>query len=101
MPLVKKVSDASPQVDSAPKPGVAEYVHMTESLKPRAYGRELSEYELIKDRKIGIAGIVQAVIQSPIYAQQLVLEQDPQKAEQFLKEKVLAWVNFVREESEK
>jgi hypothetical protein len=96
MPLVKKSNildipvDALPLVDSSPKP-----------VKAVAYGRELSEYELIKDRKIGIAGIVQAVIQSPIYAQQLVLETDPAKADAFLKEKAEMWVNFIKEQSEK
>jgi hypothetical protein len=93
MPLVKKANILdvpATVVESSPV-----------KAKAIAFGRELSDYEVIKDKKIGIAGIVQAVIQSPIYAQQLVLEQDPAKADQFLKDKAEMWVNFIKEQSEK
>lgn len=59
MPLVKK-SEATPipaPVQLIP-PTQVEKKH---AAAPRAYGRELSEYELLRDVRISVAGVVQAV----------------------------------------
>lgn len=34
--------------------------------KPMAYGREMSAYELEKDKRIGVQGIVQSIVLSPL-----------------------------------
>lgn len=69
-------------------------------VKAVAFGRELSAYEQLKDRRIGVAGIVQAVIQSPAYAQHLMISKSAEETDAFLRDRVRYWLNAVKEESE-
>jgi hypothetical protein len=100
---VGAVSNPAPVVAKAPveaaeaAPKVSKAVKKTE--KPVAFGRELSDYELHKDVRIGVAGIVQALIQSPIYMPQIEML-DPAKVDEFLLEKAKLWLANVKELSE-
>lgn len=67
---------------------------------PVAFGRELSEYELLKDRRIGVAGVVQAVLQSTVYVPQIEL-MEPGAVDKFLAEKAEFWLSEIKRLSEK
>lgn len=69
------------------------------SKKPIAFGRELSDYEVLKDRRIGVAGVVQAVIQSPIYQMQAEL-MEPTVVDKFLADKAEFWLSEIKRLSE-
>ena len=68
--------------------------------KAMVYGREASEYELAKDKRIGIAGIVQAVIQSPAYAHIASTMMDESEIDSFLAKKAEYWLAKVKELSQ-
>jgi hypothetical protein len=78
--------------ESKPAPSVAE--------KPVAFGRELSSYELVKDKRIGVAGVVQALMQSTAYLPQIEL-MEPGAVDKFLEEKAIRWLEFIKTHSEK
>lgn len=91
----EKVTAPAPKVEKAEK----------KAAKAVAYGRELSDYELQKDRKIGIAGVVQAVIGSEWYAQQAALTDLSNKdsvaaLRNFAKEEVEYWLTVIKDKSE-
>lgn len=67
----------------------------------KAYGRDLSDYEILKDKRIAIQGIVQAVLQSDVYKNELELLEDTEKREKFLKERSEHWLKVVQEMAEK
>jgi hypothetical protein len=67
--------------------------------KAVAWGRELSDYELLKDQRIGVAGLVQALLQSTIYMPQIELL-DPAKVDDFVVEKARFLLKTVKELSE-
>lgn len=68
--------------------------------KAVAFGRELSDYELLKDRRIGAQGILQAILQSPLYTSQVELL-DPTKVDAFIVEKAEFFLEQVKRLSEK
>jgi hypothetical protein len=70
------------------------------SKAPVAFGRELSDYELLKDRRIGVAGVVQAVLQSTVYVPQIEL-MEPGAVDKFLAEKAEFWLSEIKRLSEK
>jgi hypothetical protein len=69
-------------------------------VKAQAWGRDLSDYELAKDRRIGVAGVMQALIQSPIYLQQIELMQDAAAVDKFLVEKAEFFLGEIKRLSE-
>ncbi len=68
--------------------------------KAVAFGRELSDYELLKDRRIGVAGVVQAVLQSTVYVPQIEL-MEPAAVDKFLAEKAEFWLGEIKRLAEK
>lgn len=68
---------------------------------PVAFGRELSDYEILKDKRIGVAGIMQALIQSPLYMPQVELMQDAAAVDKFIVEKAEFFLDAVKRLSEK
>jgi len=95
-PAVEKRTTKSPKVDLNVKP----YFDKDGAKNPTAWGRELSDYEVLKDRRIGVAGVVQAVIQSPIYQMQAEL-MEPAAVEKFLADKAEFWLSEIKRLSEK
>jgi len=72
--------------------------------KAVAFGRDLSDYELQKDRRIGIAGVVQAIVGSEWYAQQAALtdlsnKDSVQALRDFAKEEAEYWLSVIQEKS--
>lgn len=72
--------------------------------KAVAFGRELSEYELQKDRRIGVAGVVQAVVGSDWYAQianltDLNNKEAVSALRKLAEEEVNHWLAFIQEKS--
>ena len=90
MAIIKKSEATATVAQNTPK-----------EVKPVAYGRELSSYEILKDKRIGVAGIAQAVIGSPVYAQFLMTAKDANEADKMLTERVEYWVGKVKEISER
>lgn len=77
----------------------------TKKGKAMAFGRELSDYEMTKDVRIGVAGVVQAVVGSEWYAQQAALtdlsNKDSVKAlREFALEEVNYWLDVIKSKSE-
>ncbi len=61
------------------------------------FNQPLTEYDLHKDRQIGVAGIVQAVIQSQIYAACIMTMKSDEEIDNFLVSKVRFWIEKVKE----
>jgi len=73
--------------------------------KAVAFGRELSDYELQKDRRIGVQGVIQAIIGSDWYSQQASLTDLTNKEavaalRKFALEEVDYWVSAIKAKSE-
>lgn len=105
-----KVKSAKTEGQAIPKievetAKVTKQEHKVAEKKAVAFGRELSEYELAKDRRIGVAGVVQAVIGSEWYAQQAALtdlssKESVDALRKFAIEEVDYWLNVIKGKSE-
>lgn len=96
----KEVNAAPAPAASKPAPAVEKKTAKKDApAKAVAFGRELSDYEILKDKRIGVAGVVQALLQSTVYTPQIEL-MEPAKVDEFLAEKAAFWVKVIKGVSE-